>query len=92
VSFSRFCNFWAHLDFLWTQSIIYLAIKNEDTQKKEKTKPPPTTTKTKTNKQTKNENILRLIGKQMELENTMVSEVTQTQKNIHGMCSLTNGY
>ena len=31
---------------------------------------------------------MRLIGIQMELENTMVSEVTQTQKNIHGIYSL----
>lgn len=31
---------------------------------------------------------MRLIGIQMETENTMVSEVTQTQKNIHGMYSL----
>ena len=60
--------------------------------------PPPTTTKTttttnKNKKQNKkNEDILRLIGKQMEPENTMLSEVTQTQKNIHGMYSLTNGY
>ena len=34
VSFSRVCNSWAHLGFLCTQSITYLAIKNEDTQKK----------------------------------------------------------
>ena len=62
-------------------------------KKKEKPKLTTKTTTTKTNKQTNiNENILRLIGKQMELENTMVSEVTQTQKNIHGMYSLTNGY
>ena len=74
VSFSRLCNSWAHLGFLWTQSITYLAIKNEDIKKK------------------KNEDILNFIGKQMELENTMLSEVTQTQKNIHGMYSLINGY
>jgi hypothetical protein len=38
VSFSRVCNFWAHLGFLWTQSITYLAIKNEDIKKKERKK------------------------------------------------------
>ena len=74
MSFSRLCSSWAHLGFLWTQSITYLAIKNEDIKKK------------------KNEDILNFIGKQMELENTMLSEVTQTQKNIHGMYSLKNGY
>ena len=105
VSFSRVCNSWAHLGFLWTQSITYLAIKNEDIKKKNPKPPPPPTTTTKkkkkkkkkqTNKNKKqnkkNEDILRLIGKQMEPENTMLSEVTQTQKNIHGMYSLTNGY
>ena len=100
MSFSRVCNSWAHLGFLWTQSITYLAIKNEDIKKK---KSKTTTTTNNNNKQQQqqqqqkqtnkqNENILRLIGKQIELENTMVSEVTQTQKNIHGMYSLTNGY
>jgi hypothetical protein len=31
-------------------------------------------------------------GKWMELENTFLSEVTQTQKDMHGMCSLISGY
>ena len=100
VSFSRVCNSWAHLGFLWTTSITYLAIKNEDIKKKNPKPPPPPPTTTKTTTTTnknkkqnkKNEDILRLIGKQMEPENTMLSEVTQTQKNIHGMYSLTNGY
>jgi hypothetical protein len=47
--------------------------------------------KKKTENKKHNEDILSFIGKQMELENTMLSEVTQTQKNIHGMYSLTNG-
>jgi hypothetical protein len=34
---------------------------------------------------TKNVNILSLIGKWMELENIILSEVTQTQKDMHGM-------
>jgi hypothetical protein len=34
---------------------------------------------------------MKLVGKWMELENIIPSEVMQTQKNIHGMCSL-NGY
>ena len=57
VSFSRVCNSWAHLGFLWTQSITYLAIKNEDIKKKrKKEKPKPTTTKTKKKKQNKKTN------------------------------------
>jgi hypothetical protein len=31
-------------------------------------------------------------GKWMELENIILSEVTQTQKDMHGMYSLINGY
>jgi hypothetical protein len=33
----------------------------------------------------KNEDIMDLVGKWMELENMILSEVTQTQKNIHGI-------
>jgi hypothetical protein len=33
----------------------------------------------------KNEDILRFAGKWMELENIILSEVTQTQKEKHGM-------
>jgi hypothetical protein len=40
----------------------------------------------------KNENILNYAGKWMELENIILSEVTQTQKDIHGMYSLISGY
>ena len=36
----------------------------------------------------KNEDILSFAGKWMELENIILSEVTQTQKDMHGMCSL----
>ena len=39
----------------------------------------------------KNENILSFAGKCMELEN-IVSEVTQTQKFMHGVNSLSCGY
>ena len=38
----------------------------------------------------KNEHILSLAGKWMELENIILSEVPQTQKDIHGMYSLIN--
>ena len=38
----------------------------------------------------KNEDILSFAGKWMELENVIMSEVTQTQKNMHGIYSLTN--
>ena len=36
----------------------------------------------------KNEDILTFAGKWMELENIILSEVTQTQKDMHGMYSL----
>jgi hypothetical protein len=31
-------------------------------------------------------------GKWMELENIILSDITQTQKDIHGMYSLLSGY
>jgi hypothetical protein len=40
----------------------------------------------------KNEEIMRLANKWMELENIILSEVTQTPKDIHGMYSLSSGY
>jgi hypothetical protein len=40
----------------------------------------------------KNEDILSFAGKWMELENITLCEVTQTQKDIHGMYSLISGY
>jgi hypothetical protein len=36
----------------------------------------------------KNEGIMSFTGKWMELENITLSEVTQTQKDMHGMYSL----
>ena len=33
----------------------------------------------------KNKSIMNFVGKWMELENIIPSEVTQTQKDIHGM-------
>jgi hypothetical protein len=36
----------------------------------------------------KNKEIMKFAGKWMELENTTQSEVTQTQKDMHGMYSL----
>jgi hypothetical protein len=41
---------------------------------------------------TKNKDILNFAGKWMELENTVLSEVTQTQKDMYGMHSLLSGY
>ena len=41
---------------------------------------------------TKNKNIMNFAGKWMELENIILSEVTQTPKDMHGMYSLINGY
>jgi hypothetical protein len=40
----------------------------------------------------KYDDILSFTGKWMELENSILSEVTQTQKDIHGMYSLISGY
>jgi hypothetical protein len=39
----------------------------------------------------KNE-FMKFIAKWMELENIILSEETQSQKNTHGMYSLTSGY
>jgi len=40
----------------------------------------------------KNEDILSFAGKWMELENIILSVVTQNQKDMHGMYSLISGY
>jgi len=40
----------------------------------------------------KNNNFMKFIGKWNELENIILSEVTQSQKNTHGMHSLIIGY
>ena len=40
----------------------------------------------------KNEDIMNFAGKMMELENIILSEVTQTPKDMHGMYSLISAY
>jgi hypothetical protein len=40
----------------------------------------------------KNDEFMKFFGKWMELENIFLSEVTQSQKNTHGMHSLISGY
>jgi hypothetical protein len=40
----------------------------------------------------KNKDILSFAGKWVELENIILSEVTQTQKDMYGMYSLISGY
>ena len=40
----------------------------------------------------RNEDNLSFAGKWMELENIILSKVTQTQKDMHGMYSLIRGY
>ena len=40
----------------------------------------------------KNNEFIKFLGKWMELENIILNEVTQSQKNTHGMCSLISGY
>jgi hypothetical protein len=40
----------------------------------------------------KNEDIMSFAGKWMELESIILSEGTQTQRNIHDMYSLISGY
>jgi len=40
----------------------------------------------------KNKDIMNIAGKWMELENIVLSEVTRTQKGIHGKYSPISGY
>ena len=40
----------------------------------------------------KKEGIMSFVGKWMELENIILTEVTQTQKDMHGMYSLISRY
>ena len=40
----------------------------------------------------KNNEFMKFLGKWLELENIILNEVTQSQKNIHGMQSLISGY
>ena len=40
----------------------------------------------------KNNEFMNFLGKWMELENIMLSEVSELQKNTHGMHSLISGY
>jgi hypothetical protein len=40
----------------------------------------------------KNNDFMKFKGKRIELENIILSEVTQSQKNTHGMHSLKIGY
>ena len=40
----------------------------------------------------KNDEIMNFVGKWMELENIILSEVTQIQKDMHGMYTLISGY
>jgi hypothetical protein len=39
----------------------------------------------------KNNEFMKFVGKWVELENIILCEVTQSQKNIHGMPSLVSG-
>jgi hypothetical protein len=41
---------------------------------------------------TKNNDFMKFLGKWMNLENIILSEVTSSQKNTHGMHSLISGY
>jgi hypothetical protein len=40
----------------------------------------------------KNNEFMKLLGKWMELENIILSEVTQSEKKTHGMHSWISGY
>jgi hypothetical protein len=40
----------------------------------------------------KNDEFMKFLGKWIELENVILTEVTQSQKNTHGMHSLISGY
>ena len=39
-----------------------------------------------------NDELMKFLGKWMELENIILSEVSQSQKNTHGMHSVIRGY
>ena len=41
---------------------------------------------------TKNKEFMEFLGKWVELKNVILSEVTQSQKNTHGIHSLISGY
>jgi hypothetical protein len=41
---------------------------------------------------TKNNKFIKFLGKWVELKNIILSKVTQSQKNTHGMYSLISGY
>jgi hypothetical protein len=41
---------------------------------------------------TKNNDFMKFLAKWTKLENIILSEVTQSQKNTHGMYSLRSGY
>jgi hypothetical protein len=40
----------------------------------------------------KNNDFMKILGQRMELDNIILSEVTQSQKKTHGMHSLISGY
>jgi hypothetical protein len=40
----------------------------------------------------KNNDLMKFVGKWMELENIILIEATQSQNNTHGMYSLISGY
>ena len=40
----------------------------------------------------KNNEFIKFLGKWMELENIILNEVSQSEKNTHGMYSLISGY
>jgi hypothetical protein len=40
----------------------------------------------------KNNKFMKFLGKWMDLEGIILSEVTQSQKNLHNMYSLISGY
>jgi hypothetical protein len=40
----------------------------------------------------KNNDFMKFLGKLMELENIILSEITQLQKNTHGLLSPISGY
>jgi hypothetical protein len=47
---------------------------------------------TETHSAIKNTEFMKFLGKWMHLEDVILSEVTQSEKNTHGMHSLISGY
>jgi predicted nuclease of restriction endonuclease-like (RecB) superfamily len=65
--------------------------QNNNNNNNKQTKTNKQTNK-QTNKKPKNNDFMKFAGKWLDLENIILSEVTQSQKTTHGIYSLISGY